>query len=203
MPAPKKFDIYREFAEEYVTPKEPVFVNIKSAQYLAIAGRGEPGGKSFQAAIGALYNVAFTVKMARKFAGRDYTVSKLDGLWWVDDQSRSFLDSPPQSWNWKLMIRVPDFITQKEVAAAIEKLLAKDKPREIASVKLEDLHEGKCVQILHLGPYDKERPTIAKMHAHAAANGLKLHGLHHEIYLSDPRRVAPARLRTILRHPVK
>jgi hypothetical protein len=203
MPSPKKFDLYKEFAADYVTPKEPVIVNIKRAQYLAIAGRGEPGGKAFQAAIGALYNVAFTVKMARKFSGRDYTVSKLEGLWCVDDPNLSFLDSPPQSWIWKLMIRVPDFITEKEVAATIEKLLAKDKPKEVASVKLEDLHEGKCVQILHVGPYDKERPTIAEMHAHAVSNGLEFCGLHHEVYLSDPRRVAPAKLRTILRHPAK
>jgi hypothetical protein len=203
MPTPKKFDIYKEFADEYITPKKPVFVEIKRASYLAIQGHGEPGGKTFIAAIGALYNVAFTVKMARKFAGRDYAVSKLEGLWWLDDPKGSFLDAPPSTWNWKLMIRVPDFITGKEVAGAIEKLLAKGKPREVASVKLEELREGKCVQMLHLGPYDKERATIEQMLAHAAASGLKFHGLHHEIYLSDPRRVAPAKLRTILRHPVK
>jgi hypothetical protein len=203
MPASKKFDIYKESAADYVTPKDPVILNIKPAQYLAIAGRGEPGGKTFQSTIGALYNVAFTVKMARKFAGRDYTVSKLEGLWWIDDSARSFLDSPPESWNWKLMIRVPAFITEKEVAASIEKLLGKNKPKEVASVKLEKLTEGKCVQVLHLGPYDKERPTIERMHAHAESNGLKFHGLHHEIYLSDPRRVAPAKLRTILRNPVE
>jgi hypothetical protein len=101
------------------------------------------------------------------------------------------------------MIRTPDFITEKETAAAIEKLLAKGKPREVANVRLEELTEGRCVQVLHLGPYDKERPTIASMVTFAKENGLKFHGLHHEIYLSDPRRVAPAKLRTILRHPVK
>ena len=203
MPAAKKFDIYREFAADYVTPKQPVFVEIKRAPYLGISGRGEPGGKAFQSAIGALYNVAFTVKMARKFAGRDYTVSKLEGLWWVDDAKQSFLDASPQSWNWRLMIRVPDFITEKEVTAAIEKLLGKGKPREVGEVRIEELIEGKCVQMLHVGPYDRERPTIAQMSAFAGQNGAKFHGLHHEIYLSDPRRVAPAKLRTILRHPVK
>jgi hypothetical protein len=101
------------------------------------------------------------------------------------------------------MIRTPGFITEKELAATIEKLLAKDKPKEVASVKLEKLTEGKCVQILHVGSYDKEGATIAKMHAHAESKGLKFHGLHHEIYLSDPRRVAPAKLRTILRNPVR
>jgi hypothetical protein len=203
MATPKKFDIYKEFADDYVTPKTPSFVQIKRAVYLAIAGRGEPGGKLFTASIGALYNVAFTIKMARKFAGSDYTVSKLEGLWWVDDPKRLFMDEPPAAWNWKLMIRVPDFITEKETAAAIEKLLAKGKPREVANVNLEALTEGHCVQVLHLGPYDKERPTIDAMHAYAEENGVTFHGLHHEIYLSDPRRVAPAKLRTILRHPVK
>jgi hypothetical protein len=203
MPAPKKFDIYKEFAADYVTPKQPAFVDIKRAKYLAIAGRGEPGGKVFQAAIGVLYNVAFTVKMARKFAGRDYTVSKMEGLWWADDPKQSFMDVPPSAWNWKLIIRVPDFITDKEVAGAIEKLVAKGKPREVSNVKLEELREGKCVQILHLGPYEKERPTIARTEAFAKAHCVKFHGLHHEIYLSDPRHVAPAKLRTILRHPVK
>lgn len=203
MAAAEKFDIYKEFAEDFVTPKTPVLVDIKPANYLAVAGRGEPGGTAFQSAIGALYNVAFTVKMARKFAGRDYTVCKLEGRWWVDDPKRSFLDEPPSAWNWKLMIRVPDFITEKEVAGAIEKLKAKGKPKEVGGVKLEEVHEGNCVQVLHLGPYDKERPTIERMHAFAQERGLKFHGLHHEIYLSDPRRVAPAKLRTILRHPVR
>jgi hypothetical protein len=203
MPTPKKYDIYKECAADYVTPKDPIILNIKPAHYLAIAGSGEPGGKAFQIAIGALYNVAFTVKMARKFAGRDYTVSKLEGLWWVEDQSRHFMDLPKDKWSWKLMIRTPDFITEKELAATIEKLLAKGKPKEVASVKLEKLTEGKCVQILHVGSYDHEGPTIARMHAHAENKGLKPHGLHHEIYLSDPRRVAPAKLRTILRNPAK
>jgi hypothetical protein len=203
MVTPKKYDIYKECAADYITPKTPFFVEIKRAAYLAIQGRGEPGGKLFTASIGALYNVAFTVKMTRKFAGRDYTVSKLEGLWWVDNPKRLFMDEPPSAWNWKLMIRTPDFITEKETAAAIEKLLAKGKPREVANVSLEEITEGRCVQMLHLGPYDKERPTIAAMEAYAEENGMKFHGLHHEIYLSDPRRVAPAKLRTILRHPVK
>jgi len=199
----KKFDIYKEHAADYVTPKTPALVDIKPANYLVVTGRGEPGGEAFQSAIGALYKVAFTVKMARKFAGRDYTVSKLEGRWWVDDPTRSFLDEPPSKWNWKLMIRVPEFIKEKEVAASIEKLLAKGKPKEVAGIKLEVLNEGNCVQVLHLGPYDKERPTIERMYTFAQEHGLKFHGLHHEIYLSDPRRVAPAKLRTILRHPVR
>jgi hypothetical protein len=203
MSKPQKFETYKEFAADYVAPKEPALLRLKPARYLAIAGRGEPGGKAFQAAIGALYNAAFTVKMARKFAGRDYTVSKLEGLWWADDSGREFLETPREKWNWKLMIRTPAFITEKEVAEAKKKLLAKGKPPEIAGVKLETLAEGQCVQMLHLGPYDAEPATLARMGKFAEKRGLVFHGLHHEIYLGDPRRVAPAKLRTILRRPAK
>ena len=199
----KKYDIYKEHEADYITPKTPALVEIKPARYLAIVGRGDPKGKVFQAKMGALYNVAFTVKMARKFAGRDYTVSKLEGQWWLDGKDKTYLDEPPSNWNWKLLIRVPGFITQEEVDAAIGKLREKGKPAEVSEVKLETLDEGRCVQMLHLGPYDAEAKTIAAMTAFAQGNGLGYHGLHHEIYLSDPRRVAPARLRTILRHPVR
>jgi len=179
-----------------------VLLEIKLAKYLAIAGRGDPAKDAFQAKLGALYNVAFTVKMARKSAGRDYAVSKLEGLWWVNGD-KPFMEVPPKDWNWKLMIRAPDFITQKDVDSAIAKLREKRKPAEVADVKLETLDEGRCVQMLHVGAYDAEAPTVAQMQTFAAENGLAFHGLHHEIYISDPRRVPPARLRTILRHPVR
>lgn len=203
MPTATKVDIYRQFRSEYITPRNPSLVDIKPARYLTIIGRGEPGGAAFEAAIGALYNVAFTVKMARKFAGQDYTVCKLEGLWWGDVSTQCFADQPRETWNWKLMIRVPNFVGESEMKAAIEKLLAKGKPREIGEVKLEPFDEGTCLQVLHVGPYDQESATMVRLHAFAEQNGLEFHGLHHEIYLSDPRRVAPAKLRTILRIPVK
>jgi hypothetical protein len=197
-----KFDIYKAYAADYVTPKTPALVELKPAQYLAIIGRGKPGGAEFQARIGALYNVAFTVKMARKFAGRDYTVSKLEGIWWGGGKG-DFLNDPQETWNWKLVIRIPEFITPKEVDAAIERLRAKGKPAEVAEVKLETIDEGRSVQVLHLGPYEKEPETVRQMQSFAEQSGLRFHGLHHEIYLSDPRRVPPSKLRTILRYPVK
>lgn len=199
----KKFDIYQAHKTEYVTPKKPLLVEMKPARYLAICGQGEPGGKEFQTQVGALYNVVFMVKMARKFAGCDYTVSKLEGLWWGEDKNAVLLGEPREIWNWNLLIRTPDFITAKEVTTAIRKLKEKGKPAEVAEVKLESLDEGRCVQMLHVGPYDAEQPTLAAMMAFALEKGLAFHGLHHEIYFSDPRRVAPPRLRTILRHPVR
>jgi len=203
MPTTENVDVYRQFRSEYITPKKPSLVNIKPARYLAITGRGEPGGAAFQSATGALYNVAFTVKMARKFAGQDYTVCKLEGLWWADDPTHCFANQPRGTWNWKLMIRVPNFVEESDLKAAAEKLLAKGKPSEIGNVKLEVLDEGNCLQILHVGPYKQESATMTQMQAFAEKNGLEFHGLHHEIYLSDPRRVTAAKLRTIFRVPVK
>ena len=199
----KKLDLYQVHKAEYVAPRSPVLVKTGPAKYLAIAGKGEPGSKEFQAKIGALYNVAFTIKMEKKFAGQDYTVCKLEGLWWIADKTKEFMEVPKSQWLWKLMIRVPEFIGAKELKEAATKLREKGKPAQVSEVRLENCTEGLCVQALHVGSYDEEAGTIAKMKEIAGENRLSFHGLHHEIYLSDPRRVAPARLRTILRHPVR
>ncbi len=201
--AAAKYDVYQVHKADYATPKTPTLVDIRPGNYLAITGQGEPGGKVFQAKLGALYNVAFTVKMARKLAGRDYTVSKLEGLWWARGGKEDFLGEPRETWNWNLLIRTPDFITAKEIGAAITKLQEKGKPAEVTEVKLETLDEGRCVQMLHVGPYDAEPATLAQMSAFAREKGVAFHGIHHEIYLSDPRRVPAERLQTILRHPVR
>ncbi|HEV3036455.1 MAG TPA: GyrI-like domain-containing protein [Candidatus Angelobacter sp.] len=205
MPAKRtqKLDLYQQHKAEYVAPRAPALVKISPAQYLMIEGKGEPGGQEFQSKIGALYNVAFTIKMAKKFAGQDYAVSKLEGLWWIADKAKEFIEAPKSQWLWKLMIRVPEFIAAKDLKEAMAKLREKGKPPEVSEVKLAHLAEGLCVQVLHIGPYDEEAITIARMKETAGENRLSFHGLHHEIYLSDPRRVAPAKLRTILRHPVR
>lgn len=202
MTAKKKLDLYQVHKGEYVTPRTPVIVKVGPAKYLSTEGQGAPGSKEFQDKIGALYNVTFTIKMAKKFAGQDYTVCKLEGVWWADGGEKEFLQTPKDQWRWKLMIRTPDFIDTKELQAAVSKLRAKGKPPEVSSIVLETLKEGSCVQVLHIGPYDTEAATIAQMKEFAIAKGLSFYGLHHEIYLSDPRRVPPAKLRTILRHPV-
>jgi len=193
----KKLDLYAEHKSEYVAPKNPVLIDASPAQYLAISGNGDPGGPVFQKKLGALYNVAFTIKMARKQAGQDYAVSKLEGLWWSDGP-----DPSVGPWNWTLIIRVPDFIGARELKEAIKKLQDKGKDAEVAEVEIKKLKEGRSVQMLHIGPYEQERGTIEKMQKFAAAEGLTFRGVHHEIYLSDPRRVAPEKLKTILRHPV-
>ena len=175
-----------------------------AAQYLAIEGRGEPGGKAFVGRLGLLYNVAFTIKMARKFAGIDYAVCKLEGLWWGQKKSgTTFLEEPRSQWRWQLLIRTPDFIKASARNAALEQLRKRGKDPAVADVKLMRLDEGRSIQLLHVGPYDTEPDSLERMHALAQAHGLRPHGLHHEIYLSDPRRVPAARLKTILRMPVR
>lgn len=203
MPAGEKLDLHKKHKSEYVTPKKPTLVEVGPAGYLAIPGRGEPGGEVFAAKIQAMYSMAFTIKMARKFAGRDYKVCHLEGLWWAGRKGQDLFRVPPSRWNWKLLIRVPTFIGPADLKKAATALLEKQKPAEVAEVKLEKIEEGLCVQMLHVGPYYEEGKSIARMTEFAEANGLSFHGLHHEIYLSDPRRVPPQRLRTILRHPVR
>jgi hypothetical protein len=197
-----KLDLYEVNKADYATPRTPVFLRIAKASYLGIAGRGAPGEEAFQQAIGALYSVAFTIKMASKFAGRDYGVAKLEGLWWVDS-GRSFMTEPKDKWSWRLLIRTPDFIGKRELEAARKQLAEKGKEPLFKEVELTALNEGQCVQMLHTGPYEREPESIQQMEAFAAAEGYRFDGLHHEIYLSDPRRVAPEKLRTILRIPVR
>lgn len=196
-PPDHKVDLYKEHKTEYVAPKEPVLVTTTKAKYLTFSGQGEPGGEAFQNAVGALYTVAYTVKMAKKAAqGADYKVCALEALYEIADMSDQ------TAWRWKLMIRVPDFVNATDLKHAVKQAMDKGKSESAMEVKLESLNEGKCVQVLHVGPYDQEQESCAKMQKFADEHHLSFRGLHHEIYLSDPRRVAPERLRTILRHPV-
>lgn len=195
-----KLDLGKRHKTEYVAPKQPVLLAIKPAQYLAISGQGAPGGDNFTTRIGALYGMAFTVKMTRKFAGmQDYAIGKLEAQWFFDAEPSSV---PKEQWRWKLLIRTPDFIKPADLKNAATTLLKRGKPPEVKEVTLERIEEGRCVQMLHVGPYDREGETFAKMKAFAEGKGLQFLGPHHEIYISDPRRVPPERVKTILREPV-
>ena len=202
--ATTKLDLLREHKADYVAPKTPVLLTVGPAKYLAVEGKGAPASTAFQVAIGALYAVAFTIKMTRKHEGkRDYKVAWLEGLWWGPDKRAPLSVKSAKDWRWKLLIRTPAFVTSRDLARAQRDLLAKGKAGEIAKVKLETIREGRCVQMLHVGPYGKEPATLEAMHAFAAERGHAFRGVHHEIYLSDPRRTAASRLRTLLRHPVR
>jgi hypothetical protein len=189
-PSSQKIDLYRVHAADYVARRDPAIVNIARCQYLAIDGSGAPGGPEFQACIGALYNVAFTIKMGQKSGGHDYAVAKLEGLW-------------PDTRTWSLLIRTPDFIIKEHLDAAISKLIRKNKNIPVEAVRLLPLKEGWCVQALHVGAYSDEPATIERMAECATQAGMEFYGTLHEIYLADPRRVPPEKLRTILRQPVR
>lgn len=200
----QKLDLYKAHKADYAAPKKPALVRLRPVTYLAIEGQGAPGGDEFTACIGALYGMAFTIKMTRKFAGlQDYTVCKLEGQWWADDGGSNFAKTPKEQWRWKLLIRTPEFIKAKDLVQAAAVLVKRGKGANVERVRLETLEEGQCVQMLHVGPYEKECETIALMEGFAGKQHLRFHGVHHEIYLSDPRRVPPERLKTILRHPIK
>ena len=195
-----KTDLYKEHKQEYITPKKPMLVRVERAKYLSATGQGEPGGALFQAMVGALYGTAYTIKFAKKPGGHDFKVCNLEGLYWTDSEYQCFTGAPPAKLHWRLLIRVPGYVTQRDLDAAVR--AKRETAPEMAEVKLETIKEGKSVQMLHVGPYAEEPKTIRLMIDFAAAQGLQVQGPHHEIYLSDPHRVPPERLKTILRLPV-
>ena len=199
-----KLDLFKQHAAEYAADaKTPRLVDVSQGCFLSILGQGAPESAAFQDAVGGLYSIAYTIKMTRKFAGRgDYKIAPLEGLWWVDSGEPNITLAPRDQWRWQLLIRTPTVISAKDMEAAREKLRRKKKPPAFEQVTLERWAEGPCVQMLHLGPYSEERATIERLLAFATEQKRKPRGRHHEIYLSDPRRTKPAKLRTILRLPV-
>ena len=198
-----KLDLCKLHKDEYVAPKKPQLVKTGPGKYLAVVGRGRPGDELFQAQIGSLYGVAYTMKFQSMAAGQDYKVATLEGLYWPDDPAACVFGQTLEALNWKLLIRTPDFITAKQLKEAVAALAEKGKAPQAGDVKLERLNEGLCVQMLHVGPYAAEKPTVDAMTAFMKEQGLAPNGPHHEIYLSDPRRVPEDRLKTILRIPVR
>lgn len=199
-----KVDLFKQLNKsEYAQPKRPTLVEVAEGCYLTISGAGDPGGEEFTAKVAALFGMAYTIKMTRKFGGlRDYVVGKLEGQWW-SDRGPDLKNIPKHEWRWRLMIRTPDFVAQTELEQAAKRQIDKGKGPEVNAVKLETLSEGPCIQMLHLGPFEDEWETLSQMLDFAQEQGYESHGRHHEIYISDPRRVPPERLKTILRMPVR
>jgi hypothetical protein len=180
-------------------------VDVPDLRYLMIDGHGDPNaGPAFADAAEALYPLAYRLKFASKrILSRDYVVMPLEGLWWADDMDSFTASRDKSRWDWTLMIMVPDWIDQEMFASTLAQAAAKASPRRLHDVRLGLLSEGRCVQTLHVGSYDDETETLARMHHEFIPdNGLQMVGRHHEIYLSDSRRVTPDKLRTILRQPV-
>lgn len=180
-------------------------VTIPTLQYLMIDGHGDPNtSKESIDAIGALYPIAYKLKFASKIElEKDYVVPPLEGLWWAEDMETFTSARDKSHWDWTMMILTPDWITQNMFQTAVQKVQEKDTPASLYKVRLESLDEGLCVQTLHIGSYDDEAAILEKMHQEfIPENGLKMVKKHHEVYFSDFRKVAPDKLRTILRHPV-
>jgi len=196
-----KLDLTKLYKGFYTSSTEPNIVEVPKANFLTIVGRGAPGGDVYQCKLEALYGVAYRVKFKAKAAGNDYVVCKLEGLWWFDDPMAT--DVPREEWNWKLMIRQPEFVTREMVEEARSEVQAKKKIDEALEVMFETYEEGLSAQIMHIGPYEDEPATIARLHRFIHEGGYEMRGLHHEIYLTDIRRAAPEKWRTIIRQPIR
>ena len=180
-------------------------VDVPDRTYLMVDGHGDPNtSREFAAAVESLYPVAYALKFASKrHLDRDYVVPPLEGLWWADDMDAFTAARDKSRWDWTMMLMVPDWIDATMVAAAVAQAGAKKRPPRLDDVRCETLSEGRCVQTLHVGSFDDEATVLAALHHEfIPTNGLRLSGKHHEIYLSDFRRTAPGKQRTILRQPV-
>jgi hypothetical protein len=182
----------------------PQVVEVPDLKYLMLDGHGDPNTPVYVDAVSALYPVAYKLKFAsKKDLGRDYVVMPLEGLWWADDMDTFTSGRDKAQWDWTLMIMVPDWITDDMFTAVVDQVGAKDHPTRLDDLRLETLSEGLCVQALHIGSYDDEGALLRQMHHEfVPAQGFTMVGKHHEIYLSDSRKIEPAKLRTILRQPV-
>ncbi|MFJ9691971.1 GyrI-like domain-containing protein [Kitasatospora sp. NPDC101183] len=199
------YDIKRELKECYA-PRNTgwALVEVPELRYLAVDGSGDPNtAPAYAAAVEALYAVAYTAKFAAKAVGADFVVGPLEGLWWSDSYE-AFTAREKGLWSWTMLIGLPEWITEEAVEEAKRAALAKKGNPVIAEVRRLVLCEGLSAQVLHVGPYDEEGPVLEELHErYLEANGLRPSGLHHEVYLGDPRRTAPEKLRTVLRQPVE
>ncbi|MEI7810891.1 MAG: GyrI-like domain-containing protein [Ignavibacteria bacterium] len=200
-----KIDMKKQYAELFNPPvKNVVEVDVPCMNYLMINGNGDPNNsEKFNNCVESLYSVAYTLKfMCKKEvpALPDYVVPPLEGLWWCDDM-KLFSIEDKSAWKWTLMIMQPEFINTADVEKASVTAYAKKQIEAIKEVRFENYHEGRCAQIMHIGPYSDETPTILKLHNFIKENGHSLRGFHHEIYLSDPRKADPAKMKTIIRQP--
>ena len=206
------FDYKKEYKEFYMPKNKPSIVEVPTMNYIAVRGKGNPNeeGSEYKQSIGLLYGIAFTVKMSKMGSHRidgyfDYVVPPLEGFWWQEN-TKEIDYSKKEDFHFISVIRLPDFVTKKDFDWAIEEA-SKKKKEDFSKVEFLTVDEGLCVQCMHIGSYDDEPGTIEIMHEFMTAEGYELDitdtRLHHEIYLSDARRVAPERLKTVIRHPVK
>lgn len=206
------FDFKKEFKEFYMPKNKPEIVTVPKANYIAVRGKGNPNveGGDYQKAIGILYAIAYTLKMSYKTDYRiegffEYVVPPLEGFWWQENVDG--IDyANKETFNWISVIRLPDFVTEKDFAWAVH-TATKKKNLDCSSAEFLTIDEGLCVQMMHLGSFDEEPKTVALMDTYLKENGyvndINQKRLHHEIYMSDARKVAPEKWKTVIRHPIK
>ena len=206
------FDFKKEYKEFYMPKNKPEIVTVPKANYIAVRGKGNPNeiDGAYQQAISILYAVAYTLKMSYKTEHKiegffEYVVPPLEGFWWQDNvDGIDYADKA--AFNWLSVIRLPEFITKKDFEWAVETASEKKK-LDCSSAEFLTVDEGLCVQIMHIGAFDDEPQTVALMDEYIAQNGyendITESRLHHEIYLSDARKVAPEKWKTVIRHPIK
>lgn len=206
------FDYKKEYKEFYMPKNKPTIVDVPKMNYIAVRGKGNPNAEEgeYKQAIGLLYGIAYTIKMSKKTDHQidgffDYVVPPLEGFWWQDNVDGVDY-SNKDTFNWVSVIRLPEFITKHDFDWAVE-TATKKKKLDCSSAEFLTIDEGLCVQIMHLGPFDDEPATVEIMNAYLEQNGyandMNDKRLHHEIYLSDARKVAPEKWKTVIRHPIK
>jgi hypothetical protein len=200
-----KIDFKKELRELYNPPKKFVIVDVPVFQFLMVDGHGDPNlVQEYQDAIEVLYAVAYKQKfICKKISGVDYVVPPLEGLWWADDMDAFGISLDKSQWDWTMMIMTPDCVTYDMFSDAVMQVGKSKNPAALSKIRLDRYHEGFSVQILYFGAYADEGQTIVAMHQFIGEKGLIPNGKHHEIYLGDPRRTPPEKLKTILRQPVR
>lgn len=204
----EKLDYKKEYPDLYLPKADPVLIDVPNMVFIMVDGKGDPGGAEYAGAVQALYALAYTIKMSKIKAAPagyvEYVVPPLESLWWG---AHGFDIDDRDSWLWTAMIRQPGFVTSEVFAWAVEECRRKKPEVDVSGIRLEPFTEGLCVQVMHTGPYKDEPASVEKMKRFMAAGGLKdMVGdvrKHHEIYLSDPRKTAPEKLKTVLRLPVE
>lgn len=205
-----KLDLTKQHKEYYNAKSQPELLTIEKAQFLTITGKGDPSEKAYSDKIQALYSTAYAVKFLCKALDNDFVVAKLQGLWNFDEnkyQNLSIDEAPltvPRiEWSYRMMIRMPDFVTKEQVKSAIQTVVTKKKIQLATDIEFYEMKEGKVVQMLHVGAFANEPVTLKQMQEFMMANNFQKNGPHHEIYLSDFNKTSPEKLKTILREPVK
>ncbi|MEN8171359.1 MAG: GyrI-like domain-containing protein [Chloroflexota bacterium] len=200
-----KVDFKKSMKPFFNPPKKFTIIDVPEMQFIMVNGHGDPNSaQEYKDAVEGLYAVAYKMKfISKKSLEKDYVVPPLEGLWWAEDMN-TFLTREKSAWDWTMMIMTPDWITTKIFNDAVAAVRKAKNPAALDKIRLETFHEGLSVQIMHIGSYDDEGPILAEMHDEfLPENGFLENGKHHEIYLSDPRRVSPEKLKTVLRQPVR